>query len=268
MIEICEKYAIGHDISFNGKKSQLLVFGDSSSYEINVTVNGEPVPVLDKALHLGNLISTSSTFECLDYGITKFNSSFNYFMSTFGKCQKFVKNRLFTQYCMSLYGSQLWPLWDKNNLNNICVKWRNALRRMWNLPSNTHCDLLPLISSQTPIDIQLNCRFLKFYKSCIKSDNDLVSYLARKMTSAHRSTMSKNLKEIMYDLNLDYDEMMNMREDRFKQVYYNSWRNGVDEQVVAHASVIVDLSLMKDQIYVNDLDVYQCDLIIKFLCIL
>ena len=91
MIEICEKYAIGHDILFNGKKSQLLVFGDSSSYEINVTVNGEPVPVLDKALHLGNLISTSNTFECLDYGITKFNSSFNYFMSTFGKCQKFVK---------------------------------------------------------------------------------------------------------------------------------------------------------------------------------
>ena len=115
MIEICEKYALNHDILFNGKKSQLLVFGDSSSHQINVTVNGEPVPVFKNAVHLGNVISTNSIFECLDYGVTKFNSSFNYFMSTFGKCQKFVKNKLFTQYCMSLYGSQLWPLWDTNN---------------------------------------------------------------------------------------------------------------------------------------------------------
>ena len=136
------------------------------------------------------------------------------------------------------------------------------------MPPNTHLDLLSHIADQTPIDIQLKCSFFKFYKTCIKSDNDLVCYLAKKMTSAHRSNMSKNLKEVMYDLNLDYDEIMNMREERFKQLYYNSWRNGVDEQVVAHAKVIVDLSLMKDQIYVNDLDVYQCDIIIKFLCTL
>ena len=159
MIKICEKYAIDHDIRFNGKKSQLLVFGNLTTQPVNITVNGEPVPVFDDALHLGNFISTNNIFESIDYGINKFNSSFNYFMSIFGKCQRYVKNRLFTQYCMSLYGSQLWPLWDKNYLNKICVQWRKALRRVWNLPPNTHCDLLPLIASQTPIDIQLKSRF-------------------------------------------------------------------------------------------------------------
>ena len=268
MIEICEKYAIDHDIRFNGKKSQLLVFDNLYTQPINITVNGETVPVVENTLHLGNFVSTGSIFESIDCGINKFNSSFNYFMSTFGKCQKYVKNKLFIQYCMSLYGSQLWPLWDRNSLNKIGVKWRNALRRIWNLPPNTHCDLLPLISSQTPIDIQLKCRFLKFYKTCVQSDNDLVSFLAKKMTYTYRSTMSKNLREIMYDLNLDVDEIMTVSEFKVKQLYYDKWLNGVDAQTVAHANVIVDLSLMKDQIYVNDLDVYQCDLIINFLCTL
>ncbi|CAL4122699.1 unnamed protein product, partial [Meganyctiphanes norvegica] len=159
MIKICENYAFNHDIRFNGKKSQLLVFGGLSDQQIDIRVNDEPVPVSDNALHLGNFISTKNVYECIDYGVTKFNSSFNYFMATFGKCQKLVKNRLFTQYCMTLYGSQVWPLWDNNRLNNLCIKWRNALRRMWNLPPDTHCNLLPLITSQDPINIQLKCRF-------------------------------------------------------------------------------------------------------------
>ena len=95
-----------------------------------------------------------------------------------------------------------------------------------------------------------------------------MSFLAKKMTYTYRSTMSKNLIEIMYDLNLDVDEIMNVSEVKVKQLYYDKWLNGVDAQTVAHANVIVDLSLMKDQIYVNDLDVYQCDLIINFLCTL
>ena len=80
--------------------------------------------------------------------------------------------------------------------------------------------------------------------------------------------MSKNLREIMFDLNLDLYEIMNLSENKIKQLYYDKWLNGVDEQTIAHAKVIIDLSLMKDHIYVNDLDVYQCDMIIKFLCTL
>ena len=106
------------------------------------------------------IISSNNIFDCIDYGISKFNSSFNYFMATFGKCQALVKNRLFTQYCMSFYGSQIWPLWENNKLDDLCVKWRKAIRRMWNLPPDTHCNLLPLITSQDPVNIQLKCRFL------------------------------------------------------------------------------------------------------------
>ena len=120
----------------------------------NFFVNEKMVPVCDTAIHLGNLIS-NNVLDTIDYGITKFSSSYNYFISSFGKCQSSVKNSLFIQYCTSFYGSQLWPVHKRDILNKISIRWRMALRRIWNLPNNTHCDILPLLSSQYPLDIQL-----------------------------------------------------------------------------------------------------------------
>ena len=266
MIKICENYALEHDILFNGKKSQLLIFGEMQTQHVDIRVNGELVPLSENALHLGNYISTKNVFECIDYGISKFNSSFNYFMATFGKCQSLVKNRLFTQYCMSFYGSQVWPLWESNKLHDLCVKWRSALRRMLKLPGDTHCDLLPLITSQDPVNIQLKNRFIKFYKSVVNSDNDIVCYLARRMSFTYGSTMSKNLIEIMYDLNIDYWQLMNTSVNKVKHMYYNKWLSGIDEHYMAYAKVIYDMILMKDDIYVNDFDFYECDRVIRYLC--
>ena len=118
-------------------------------------------------------------------------------MSSFGICQSSVKNKLFVQYCTSFYGSQIWPIYNAETINKISVKWRIALRRIWNLQYNTHCDLLPLIASQAPIDIQLKCRFHKFYRSAINSENTLVRYLSNRMTCAYKSTMSNNLRQIL-----------------------------------------------------------------------
>ena len=158
LIKICEKYAMDHDILFNGNKSKLLVFGSTTNIQPCIYVNGVQVPVCGNAMHLGNFVSNNIS-DCVDYGIGKFNASFNYFMSSFGKCQSSVKNKLFIQYCSSFYGSQIWPLYKNDLTKKICVNWRNSLRRVWRVPSNTHCDILPLLASQSPIDIQLKCRF-------------------------------------------------------------------------------------------------------------
>jgi hypothetical protein len=33
------------------------------------------------------------------------------------------------------------------NVESFCVAWRKGLRRIWKLPSNSHCSLLPIISN-------------------------------------------------------------------------------------------------------------------------
>ena len=164
MIRICEAYATENDLIFNGNKSKLLICGTVAESVPKFYVNEKEVPVCNTAIHLGNLIS-NNMYDTIDYGIGKFNSSFNYFISSFGKCQSSVKNKLFTQYCTSFYGSQIWPIYKKDIIKKISIRWRMALKRIWNVPVNTHCDILPLISSQFPLEIQLKCRFLKFYRS-------------------------------------------------------------------------------------------------------
>ena len=94
-------------------------------------------------------------------GTKLFNVNFNILMSEFSTCRILVKNKLFNQYCCFYYGSQLWPLYN-DSFSNVCTKWRKAIRRMWDLPCNTHCGLLPLVSELFPIDISLCCRFIKF----------------------------------------------------------------------------------------------------------
>ena len=91
MIRICETYAFEHDLIFNGNKSQLFVSGPVKENLSKFYVNDIEVQVCKKALYLGNLIS-NNMHDTIDYGITQFNSSYKYFMSSFGKCQSSVKS--------------------------------------------------------------------------------------------------------------------------------------------------------------------------------
>ena len=87
MIEICEAYAVEHDLLFNGSKSKLLVCGTVPEYVPKFYVNEKEVPVCDTAIHLGNLIS-NNMYDTIDYGVSKFNSSFNYLFIIIWKVSK------------------------------------------------------------------------------------------------------------------------------------------------------------------------------------
>ena len=147
----------------------------------------------------------------------------------------------------------------------ICVDWRNALRRIWRFPSNTHCDILPLVASLSPIDMQLNCRFLKFYRSLTESDNSLIKYLANFSTFAHRSTMSNNFNRILCDLNIDAHELTELSLKDVKDMYYNQWFNSVNNQYLVHSTVIKDLIMMKEGTIYREVDISQCNFIINSL---
>jgi len=55
----------------------------------------------------------------------------------FGKLPSQVKSKLLCAYSSSLYGCELWDLWN-SNIANVCVcvsvAWRKASRRACNLP--------------------------------------------------------------------------------------------------------------------------------------
>ena len=96
--------------------------------------------------------------------MAKLNSSFHVFMSTFDSCNTIAKNKLFHQYCASLYGSQLW---DLSKSDKMFSKWRKYHRIVLGLVNTTHCDLIPFTADNMPLDCMLDPKFLSFLgQSC------------------------------------------------------------------------------------------------------
>ena len=57
----------------------------------------------------------------------------------------------------------------------FCITWRKDIRRVWGLPYNTHCDILPVLCDALPVFEVLCKRVLSFLLTCINSDCNIVS---------------------------------------------------------------------------------------------
>jgi len=79
----------------------------------------------------------------------------------FSKVNSNIKCKLCFSYCMSLYGCKLWLL-SNDSINNLCVSWQKCNRRIWGLPYNTHCFLVPLLCQCTLLVDKIHRRCINF----------------------------------------------------------------------------------------------------------
>ena len=63
--------------------------------------------------------------------------------------------------------------------HSSCVIWRKGLRRVWNLPHNTHCALLPLLCGLLSLMDELTRRCATFINGCLDSVCDVVDFVTR-----------------------------------------------------------------------------------------
>ena len=125
--------------------------------------------------HLGHIISNTHTDDvdinekrCVFIGQT------NNVLCYFAKLSANVRLRLFSSYCISFFGSELWRL-DNTCIDDICISWRKAIRRIWSLPYNTHSHLLPLLCICLAINDQFCDRFLNFVRRCLSEHSSKLS---------------------------------------------------------------------------------------------
>jgi hypothetical protein len=77
-----------------------------------------------------------------------------------------------------MYGCELWSLADSDIIDVFCCAWRKALRRIFNLPPNTHCNILPIISDTLPAFDEICKRTARFISSCFNSPSNLVRFVS------------------------------------------------------------------------------------------
>ena len=120
--KVYEEYATEFDVTFNGKKSQLLFFGGRGCVFSNLKyVCIWTVDMCDSATHLGHFMSFTDKKSIVKSVKSCLWRSFNIFMSDFGSYT--VKCKLLNQYCCSFYGSTLWSL-KSTIVESMCVDWR------------------------------------------------------------------------------------------------------------------------------------------------
>ena len=97
-------------------------------------------------------------------------------MNTFRLSDPFVLTYLFKTYCLSLYGSILWSL-SSNTLKHLQVAINKILRKIWNLPPNSHTSILLKTAGLSFLpNMILNC-FEKLIFVCMESGNPIVEHI-------------------------------------------------------------------------------------------
>ena len=151
MLAICETYANNYKILFNASKSQLLHFTKSNTQEKNTLemINNKIFKSTDRCVYLGISLHACTLNNDMSSTVRDFNRRVNNLLVDFSFVDSNTLSVLFDSYCMSIYGSQLFKLYDKNSVN--CI-WRKAIRKNWKIPNISHCHLLPYINDCNHID--------------------------------------------------------------------------------------------------------------------
>ena len=111
-------------------------------------------------MHLGHMLHTVNTSkELIEHSVKEFKKCYYGFISRFDSYYITTKNNLFQQYCGSMYGSQLWDMTNPQ-IEVMYTQWRKAHRQVLEVPYMTHCDLLPLINDNMPLDCILDCKYI------------------------------------------------------------------------------------------------------------
>ena len=76
-------------------------------------------------------------------------------------------------------GTWLLRITNIGSHSSFCAIWRKGLRRVWNLPLNTHSALLPPLCGLLPLMDKLACRCATFIRGCLHSECEVVSFAAR-----------------------------------------------------------------------------------------
>jgi hypothetical protein len=185
LLSICDVYASEFDIIFNADKSKFLVIVSNnrrmlynSMIGCSFYIGGNLIENVTHYSHLGHVVTSSfNDSDDIKYRRNCFIGQANNVLCFFNKLDLLVKLKLFKSYCSSMYGCELWDL-NNRSVEDFCIAWRKALRRIFNIPHHSHSFLLPILSDTIPIFDELCKRSARFITSCFFSPNRLVQFVS------------------------------------------------------------------------------------------
>ena len=176
MLNICCSYASTHGLKFNPEKSQLICFRLRHTHPCSATIkfHDTTLPYSNEVTHLGHVLSYNlDDTPDIVRAVRDINRRVNSILCTFNAADPFVKCFLVKSYCLSLYGCPLWTL-SSTPLKIIETALNKLLRKLWNLPRNSHTSIVHSVAKCHSVSNLAFKRFCSLYASALSSSSDLV----------------------------------------------------------------------------------------------
>ena len=161
MLEICENFSSSHSMLFSTdpdptkSKTKCLFFSRKRKFsEIkNVMLNGDALPWVESAKHLGNLLTSKIDFSCYspetkaDLLVKRaiFFGKVHQIQQQFGSYHPRLILKLLSIYSTAFYGSDLWNI-NTEEYQKLVRSWNTACKMIWDLPHPTHTRFLESLS--------------------------------------------------------------------------------------------------------------------------
>ena len=236
---------------------------------MQVKLNGDMLPWVNTAKHLGNHLSSSlnlGTFspetktDLLAKRAILFDKV-HQIQQQFGYYDPHLVIKLLSIYSTALYGSTLWQLNSVEHLK-LNRSWNTAVKMIWDLPHATHTRYLESLSPVHHLESVLHGRYVGFIQSLGNPKNAILPLIFN-LTCSDLSTLTgQNVKFLM--TKLEKQTLSSLIDDRLaikKARVYN-----LSENETWKIQLIKEISLVKKEHLEIAFDDEDLEEILMFIC--
>ena len=208
MLKTCEEYAVDHNLQFSThpdpqkSKTKCMAFTLRKNRNTNslmeVTLCNNKLPWVNSLKHLGSVITnaqnivTDDTMQKRAIYINRNNELCQEFYFAHPRSKVDINNI----YNTSFYGCVLWNLFGAES-ERIEKTWNISVRKLLDLPRNTHRVFIEPLSRTRHIIFSLYSRYINFISQILKCQKKVLTNLLRLIKKDCRSRTGANLRNIM-----------------------------------------------------------------------
>ena len=104
--------------------------------------------------------------------------------------------------------------------------------------------MLPIIADTYPLEIALESRFIKFFKSVMNSENELVAYRANRFKNNSNSTLGHNLRHLVTKYDMTVDDFSIMYIGKIKNILHTKWALNLGDDYIHSAIMVREIRLL------------------------
>ena len=192
LLQLCEIYATKSGIVFNSKKTVYMCInpkGFNPTKVPDIVLNGENIKLCDEHKYLGVQMCNSNTDDNeMSKQLRKLYARGNMLARNFSNCSNDVKVQLFSTYCSTIFGCQLWSNYRQESLRRLKVAYNRIFKLLMKINGAVSMSALLLSYNVSHFNVLLRKLIIGFMKRIAESDNILIStiyksnfYLSSKM---------------------------------------------------------------------------------------